>query len=66
MTANHIFNLVALGCYTTNHFFRVDKNFVAQNADVVSGRLIPLNAQQKVGCSFWIEHGLHEIQSDEI
>lgn len=49
VTANHIFNLVALGCYTTNHFFRVDKNFVAQNADVVSGRLIPLNEQQKVG-----------------
>ncbi|MEW5318760.1 MAG: hypothetical protein WDW38_009954 [Sanguina aurantia] len=47
VTANHIFNLVALGCYTTNHFFRVDKNFVAQNADVVSGRLSPLNEQQK-------------------
>ncbi|PWZ53053.1 Peptidyl-prolyl cis-trans isomerase CYP23 [Zea mays] len=35
-TVEHIFKLVRLGCYNTNHFFRVDKGFVAQVADVMS------------------------------
>uniref|UniRef100_A0A7S2VW87 Peptidyl-prolyl cis-trans isomerase n=1 Tax=Chlamydomonas chlamydogama TaxID=225041 RepID=A0A7S2VW87_9CHLO len=46
-TSAHIFELVTLGLYTTNHIFRVDKGFVAQTADVVSGRTLPLNDQQK-------------------
>lgn len=33
--------------YDTNHFFRVDKGFVAQVAAVVGGRTVPLNAQQE-------------------
>ncbi|KAL2510165.1 Peptidyl-prolyl cis-trans isomerase CYP23 [Forsythia ovata] len=33
-TVEHIFKLVRLGCYNTNHFFRVDRGFVAQVADV--------------------------------
>mmetsp|Transcript_33068 Transcript_33068/g.83955 ORF Transcript_33068/g.83955 Transcript_33068/m.83955 type:complete len:233 (-) Transcript_33068:68-766(-) len=47
VTAKHIFTLVQLGLYTGNHFFRVDKGFVAQTADVTSGRQLPLNAQQQ-------------------
>ncbi|KAI8527314.1 hypothetical protein RHMOL_Rhmol12G0066100 [Rhododendron molle] len=47
-TVNHIFKLVRLGCYNTNHFFRVDKGFVAQVADVVGGRTAPMNEEQKV------------------
>ncbi|XP_021722933.1 peptidyl-prolyl cis-trans isomerase CYP23-like isoform X2 [Chenopodium quinoa] len=46
-TVEHIFKLVRLGCYNTNHFFRVDKGFVAQVADVVGGRTAPMNAEQR-------------------
>ncbi|KAK9707267.1 hypothetical protein RND81_07G185100 [Saponaria officinalis] len=47
-TVEHIFKLVRLGCYNTNHFFRVDRGFVAQVADVVGGRTVPLNAEQRM------------------
>mmetsp|Transcript_408 Transcript_408/g.1113 ORF Transcript_408/g.1113 Transcript_408/m.1113 type:complete len:252 (-) Transcript_408:93-848(-) len=50
VTAAHIFELVALGLYTSNHIFRVDKGFVAQTADV-DRRLLPMNAQQKAVAS---------------
>ncbi|XP_024532294.1 peptidyl-prolyl cis-trans isomerase CYP23 [Selaginella moellendorffii] len=46
VTVEHIFKLVRLGAYNTNHFFRVDKGFVAQVADVVGGRKAPLNEAQ--------------------
>ncbi|XP_074295655.1 peptidyl-prolyl cis-trans isomerase CYP23-like [Silene latifolia] len=46
-TVEHIFKLVRLGCYNTNHFFRVDKGFVAQVADVLGGRTAPMNADQR-------------------
>ncbi|KAJ7562713.1 hypothetical protein O6H91_03G081400 [Diphasiastrum complanatum] len=45
-TVEHILKLVKLGCYNSNHFFRVDRGFVAQVADVVGGREAPLNAEQ--------------------
>ncbi|KAK8447974.1 hypothetical protein SEVIR_8G189900v4 [Setaria viridis] len=46
-TVDHIFKLVRLGCYNTNHIFRVDKGFVAQVAAVVGGRTAPMNEEQK-------------------
>ncbi|KAA8529446.1 hypothetical protein F0562_033755 [Nyssa sinensis] len=46
-TVDHIFKLVRMGCYNTNHFFRVDKGFVAQVADVVGGRTAPMNEEQR-------------------
>lgn len=46
-TVDHITKLVQLGAYNSNHFFRVDKGFVAQVADVVYGREAPLNAEQR-------------------
>uniref|UniRef100_A0A1D1XVG6 Putative peptidyl-prolyl cis-trans isomerase n=1 Tax=Anthurium amnicola TaxID=1678845 RepID=A0A1D1XVG6_9ARAE len=46
-TVDHIFKLVRLGCYNTNHIFRVDKGFVAQVADVVGGRSAPMNEEQR-------------------
>ncbi|KNA12932.1 hypothetical protein SOVF_121790 [Spinacia oleracea] len=46
-TVEHIFKLVRLGGYNTNHFFRVDKGFVAQVADVRGGRTAPMNAEQR-------------------
>ncbi|KAL1178843.1 hypothetical protein V6Z11_A03G121300 [Gossypium hirsutum] len=46
-TVYHIFELVRLGCYNTNHFFRVDRGFVAQVADVASGRSAPMNEEQR-------------------
>ncbi|KAL3654218.1 cytochrome P450 monooxygenase 23 [Castilleja foliolosa] len=46
-TVQHIFKLVRLGGYNTNHFFRVDKGFVAQVADVSGGRAAPMNEMQK-------------------
>ncbi|XP_024021371.1 peptidyl-prolyl cis-trans isomerase CYP23 [Morus notabilis] len=47
ITVDHIFKLVRLGCYNTNHFFRVDKGFVAQVADVSGGRSAPMNEEQR-------------------
>jgi cyclophilin family peptidyl-prolyl cis-trans isomerase len=47
VTAAHIFKLVTLGAYTTNHIFRVDKGFVAQVADVAGGRTAPSNHLQR-------------------
>ncbi|KAL0814400.1 hypothetical protein Bca101_070843 [Brassica carinata] len=46
-TVDHIFKLVRLGGYNTNHIFRVDKGFVAQVADVASGRSAPMNEEQR-------------------
>ena len=46
-TVAHILELARRGCYNTNHFFRVDKGFVAQVADVVGGRIAPMDAAQK-------------------
>uniref|UniRef100_A0A0E0MH02 Peptidyl-prolyl cis-trans isomerase n=1 Tax=Oryza punctata TaxID=4537 RepID=A0A0E0MH02_ORYPU len=52
-TVEHIYKLVRLGCYNTNHFFRgrewlqVDKGFVAQVASVVGGRTAPMNDEQQ-------------------
>lgn len=48
LTVAHISKLVALGCYNTNHFFRVHKGFVAQVADCRHDRIFPLNAEQLV------------------
>ncbi|XP_011075480.1 peptidyl-prolyl cis-trans isomerase CYP23 isoform X2 [Sesamum indicum] len=39
-TVAHIFKLVRLGCYNTNHFFRV--------ADVTGGRTAPMNEVQRL------------------
>lgn len=47
VTVRYILQLFKLGCYNTNHIFRVDKGFVAQTADVVYGRLVPLSPIQK-------------------
>lgn len=47
-TVEHIYKLVRLGGYNTNHFFRVDHGFVAQVADVANGRLAPMNEEQRV------------------
>ena len=37
-----------MGGYNTNHFFRVDRGFVAQTADVPGGRIAPMSAEQRV------------------
>eukprot|EP01025_Chloroclados_australasicus_P020046 TRINITY_DN21081_c0_g1_i1.p1 TRINITY_DN21081_c0_g1~~TRINITY_DN21081_c0_g1_i1.p1 ORF type:complete len:245 (-),score=19.74 TRINITY_DN21081_c0_g1_i1:445-1179(-) len=47
ITTEHIINLIRMGCYNSNHFFRVDKGFVAQTQDVASGRLVPLSPVQR-------------------
>ena len=46
-TVRHILDLARRGLYNTNHFFRVDKGFVAQVADVVGGRTAPMDAHQR-------------------
>ena len=43
----HITALFRSGCYNSDQFFRVDKGFVAQVSDVVSGRLAPLSPLQR-------------------
>ena len=42
-----ITELLRLGCYNTNHFFRVDKGFVAQVAGVEGNVLYELNEEQR-------------------
>lgn len=53
VTSSHILKLAKLGAYNTVNFFRVDKGFVAQTADVVFGRLegVGLDARQQAGLS---------------
>ncbi|XP_047317512.1 peptidyl-prolyl cis-trans isomerase CYP23-like [Impatiens glandulifera] len=46
-TVDHIFKLVRLGSYNTNHFFRIDKGFVAQVAAVNGGRTASMNDKQR-------------------
>jgi len=41
LTVDHVLRVGCLGGYDTNHFFRVDRGFVAQVADVKSGRQRP-------------------------
>ena len=50
ITSQHILRLAKLGAYNTVSFFRVDRGFVAQTADVVYGRLegAALDARQLV------------------
>ncbi|KAL3138622.1 hypothetical protein ABBQ32_006386 [Trebouxia sp. C0010 RCD-2024] len=47
VTTAHILKLVQLGGYNGNHFFRIDKGFVAQTASVVGGRQTPLDIKQQ-------------------
>lgn len=47
-TYKHILKLAELGAYDTNHFFRVDKGFVAQVQSCGHGRQVPLNEEQQV------------------
>ena len=48
VTSDHILKLAKLGGYNSNHFFRVDKGFVAQTAGVTGGRLAQLDRKQRV------------------
>jgi Cyclophilin type peptidyl-prolyl cis-trans isomerase/CLD len=43
----HMLTLFRSGCFNSNHFFRVDKGFVAQTADVVSGSMARLSPMQR-------------------
>lgn len=47
VTSAHILDLCRRGLYISNHFFRVDKGFVAQVDGVVGGRRIPMDAYQR-------------------
>ena len=47
VTSQHVLELFRRGAYDTNHFFRVDKGFVAQVAAVEGGRRAPLDAYQR-------------------
>ncbi len=46
-TVQHILKIAELGCYNTNHFFRVDRGFVAQTADILGGRTARLSPEQE-------------------
>ena len=48
VTTAHMLKLIKLGGFNGNHFFRVDKGFVAQTADVLGGRPAPLDKRQQV------------------
>ena len=43
VTVAHIVKLFSMGCYDTNHVFRVDKGFVAQVQGVDGGRRAPMS-----------------------
>ena len=46
-TTEHIRKAFRMGLYATNHFFRVDKGFVAQIADASSGRRVVMSDAQR-------------------
>ena len=46
-TAARVLALFDAGAYATNHFFRVDKGFVAQIAECASGRRVAMNDEQR-------------------
>ncbi|KAL4425779.1 hypothetical protein ABPG75_009795 [Micractinium tetrahymenae] len=46
-TVEHIRRCGELGLYTSNYFFRVDKGFVAQTAEINGGRTAPMSAMQQ-------------------
>tara|TARA_B100000524_G_scaffold320015_1_gene200244 strand:- start:548 stop:1348 length:801 start_codon:yes stop_codon:yes gene_type:complete len=46
LTVKHLLRLFALGCYDTNHIFRVDKGFVAQVQSVHAGALLKPASEQ--------------------
>ena len=50
-TVRLVYSLLEAGAYNTNHFFRVDRGFVAQVADVPGGRLARMDAFQQVRSS---------------
>jgi len=62
VTAAHIFRLCALSGYTGNHFFRVDRGFVAQVADVSGGRNLTaspeLAAEAARAVPLEVQHGV--------
>mmetsp|Transcript_43821 Transcript_43821/g.70433 ORF Transcript_43821/g.70433 Transcript_43821/m.70433 type:complete len:228 (-) Transcript_43821:338-1021(-) len=61
-TVRHILRLARRGLYNTNHFFRVDKGFVAQVADVVGGRTAPMDAHQKAIASDSVQGEFSELK----
>lgn len=68
ITARHILKLAKLGAYNSVHFFRVDKGFVAQTADVVYGRLegVALDARQmEYGDKFVPLEVIPEVKHDK-
>lgn len=59
-TVDLVLKLVEIGGYATNHFFRVDKGFVAQVADVASGRTQALNGLQRKYASKTVPLEVHQ------
>eukprot|EP00899_Mesostigma_viride_P028573 jgi/Mesvir1/8900/Mv02782-RA.1 len=53
-TVEHMLMLFRLGAFNTNHIFRVDRGFVAQVADCLSGRTAPMDARQRKEASLQI------------
>jgi len=66
-TVELILALFELGCYNTNHFFRVDKGFVAQVADIQNGRQAPMDALQQSWASKTVPLEVHEnVKHDKV
>lgn len=66
-TVELILALFELGCYNTNHFFRVDKGFVAQIADVQNGRQAPMDELQQKWASKTVPLEVHEdVKHDRV
>ena len=50
-TAAHVLEAFELGLYDTNHFFRVDRGFVAQIADCAGGRRAAMSERQRAAAT---------------
>ena len=65
-TVEHIKRCGELGLYNTNHFFRVDKGFVAQTADILGGRSAPMNKMQREVASRHVPLEVHaDVKHDK-
>ncbi|PSC68000.1 peptidyl-prolyl cis-trans isomerase CYP23 [Micractinium conductrix] len=58
-TVDHIRRCGELGLYNTNHFFRVDRGFVAQTADINGGRTAPMSEAQRAVADLNVPFEVH-------
>ena len=61
-TTAHVLEAFELGLYASNHFFRVDRGFVAQVADCANGRRVAMNDAQRAVAKRTVRGEMSEVK----